>query len=175
MWTLAGKSCKRKAAQGDLSLLKLKEARQLPGWERGADLTHREAQEIVKRLWKHTEMGWGGGVVFQYLPLSLLSREYTKAQVLVIKNACLHFLGWTFFLKRRKTELFAQVHLKWLWWEGKSENICFDSLFSLITFQEKTCYLWKDVLVSMPKVHIRTWPTLALCSLGTSFIHLWIY
>lgn len=81
MWTLAGKICKRKAAQGDLSLLKLKEARQLPKLEREADLTHREAQEIVKRLWKHTEM-WGRLVIFQYLSLPLLSQKYTKVNML---------------------------------------------------------------------------------------------
>lgn len=33
------KKLKRKAAQGGLILLKLKETRQLPGLERGADLT----------------------------------------------------------------------------------------------------------------------------------------
>lgn len=44
-------------------------------------------------------------------------------------------------------------------------------LSSLVVFQEKSCYLWKVVLVSMFKMHIRTWPTPAMGSLGTSFIH----
>lgn len=50
----------------------------MPGLERGANLARREAQQIVKRPWKHVEVWHGGAVVFQYLPLSLLSRKYTK-------------------------------------------------------------------------------------------------
>lgn len=96
-----------------------------------------------------------------------------SAQVSVIKTACLcFFVGWTFSVKKKTDkELSAQVPSKMAVMGGKKWKWMF-CFFSLIIFQEKSCHLWKDVLVSMSKMYIRTWPTPAMGSLGTSLIYL---
>lgn len=55
---------------------------------------------------------------------------------------------------------------------GKKMKINVLALFSLTIFQEKSCHLWKDVLVSMSKMYTRTWPTPAMGNLWISFINL---
>lgn len=100
---------------------------------------------------------------------------WTFKWVLRCRSSKLHvyvFLGWTFSVKKKTDkELSAQVPSKMAVMGGKKWKWMF-CFFSPIIFQEKTCHLWKDVLVSMSKMYIRTWPTPAMGSLGTSLIYL---
>lgn len=90
--------------------------------------------------------------------------------MLVIKTACLQLFRVNSVKKKTEKQLFAQMPSKMAVIGGKKMKINVLALFSLIIFQEKSCCLWMDVLVSMSKMYTRTWP--AMGNLWTSFINL---